>query len=273
MIPLDFITEWRKHAPWPQNNQVEQDLILSRAIVEMFQQKEVKNSLAFRGGTALYKLNDMPPARYSEDIDLVQLESEPIGEVLNAMRKVLDPWLGTPKWVQKDARVVLKYKFESEDLPPIPMRLKIEINSREHFTVYGVKDREFSVDSRWFKGSAMVKTYQREELLGTKLRALYQRRKSRDLFDLWITSQRTSIDPVRVVECFYKYIEHDAIDISRAQFEENFRRKLTDPIFGEDIEPLLAAGIDWKRDAAEKYVLEEILPLMKGDPWKGGTPE
>lgn len=31
MIPLDFITEWRATAPWIQDSQVEQDLILSRA--------------------------------------------------------------------------------------------------------------------------------------------------------------------------------------------------------------------------------------------------
>ncbi|MGH2469017.1 MAG: nucleotidyl transferase AbiEii/AbiGii toxin family protein [Chloroflexota bacterium] len=38
--------------------------------------------------------------------------------------------------------------------------------------------------SPWFTGSADVPTFALEELLGTKLRALYQRRKGRDLFDL-----------------------------------------------------------------------------------------
>lgn len=57
MIPFDFITEWRAEAPWAADAQVEQDLILSRALVAMFSVPEVAQRLAFRGGTALYKLH------------------------------------------------------------------------------------------------------------------------------------------------------------------------------------------------------------------------
>ncbi|MGB3976564.1 MAG: hypothetical protein WBM02_08675 [bacterium] len=53
MIPIDFITEWRQVAPWPSNEQVEQDLIISRAIVEIFNQEQLSKRLAWRGGTAL----------------------------------------------------------------------------------------------------------------------------------------------------------------------------------------------------------------------------
>ena len=56
MIPQDFITEWKRHAPWPRNDQVEQDLIISRALVEIFNHPLLAENLAFRGGTALYKL-------------------------------------------------------------------------------------------------------------------------------------------------------------------------------------------------------------------------
>ena len=36
MIPRDYITAWRAEAPWVQDFQVEQDLIISRALVEIF---------------------------------------------------------------------------------------------------------------------------------------------------------------------------------------------------------------------------------------------
>ena len=90
MIPLDYITEWRTEAPWAMTSQVEQDLILSRALVDMFAEPGIAESLAFRGGTALYKLHIRPPARYSEDIDLVQVATGPIGSVLDAIRRVED---------------------------------------------------------------------------------------------------------------------------------------------------------------------------------------
>lgn len=91
MIPRDYITAWRAEAPWVQDFQVEQDLVISRAIVEIFSKPLLRDALAFRGGTALYKLHLMPPARYSEDIDLVQTRAEAAGPTMEALRAVLDP--------------------------------------------------------------------------------------------------------------------------------------------------------------------------------------
>lgn len=109
MSPPDSITEWRAHAPWVTDVQVEQDLVIRRALVELFSRPLVASALAFRGGTALYKLHLVPAARYSEDIDLVQIEAGPIGPVLKEVRAALDPWLGEPSWKQSEGRVTLNY--------------------------------------------------------------------------------------------------------------------------------------------------------------------
>ena len=63
MIPKDFITEWREHAPWVADRQVEQDLVISRALVALFSSEAIAAGLAFRGGTALYKLHLRPGMR------------------------------------------------------------------------------------------------------------------------------------------------------------------------------------------------------------------
>ena len=78
MIPSSFITAWRKNAPWIENSQVEQDLIIERSLVEIFNDPFLKEHLSFRGGTALHKFFMKPQPRYSEDIDLVQIKPEPI---------------------------------------------------------------------------------------------------------------------------------------------------------------------------------------------------
>jgi predicted nucleotidyltransferase component of viral defense system len=195
VIPRDYITEWRAHAPWVQDFQVEQDLVISRALAEIFAHPLLRSSLAFRGGTALYKLYITPPPRYSEDIDLVQVNAEPIGPVMDALRATLDPWLGKPQWKQTEGRVALNYRFGSEDTPPLRLRLKVEINSREHFALFERASVPFTVSSRWYTGSADISTYHFDELLGTKLRALYQRRKGRDLFDLAIALKNPGVDP------------------------------------------------------------------------------
>lgn len=68
MIPQSYITAWRKRAPWQENYQVEQDLIIHRALIALFRDEFIKERLAFRGGTALHKLFLFPAVRYSEDI-------------------------------------------------------------------------------------------------------------------------------------------------------------------------------------------------------------
>ena len=83
MIPKAQITQWRQIASWADDIQVEQDLILSRVLVEIFSDPFLHKELAFRGGTALHKLFFSPAARYSEDIDLVRTST-------GAIKKIVD---------------------------------------------------------------------------------------------------------------------------------------------------------------------------------------
>jgi predicted nucleotidyltransferase component of viral defense system len=269
MIPQANITAWRATAPWADDAQVEQDLVLSRATVEIFTGPELSGSLALRGGTALNKLFIHPPSRYSEDIDLVQTEPGAIGDVLNALRRRLDPWLGRPKRSSSEASVTLVYRFESE-VPPIrPLRLKIEMNTREHFAVLDYHRRPLAVANPWFTGDASVTTYQLDELMGTKLRALYQRRKGRDLFDLWLCLSRGLLDPDQVVACFSVYMKHEKRTISRAEFERNLFEKETASVFLDDIRPLLATGISYDVKVAATLVRENLISRLTGEPWRG----
>ena len=169
MIPRDYITEWRAQAPWVADLQVEQDLVISRALVAIYAHPLLARSLAFRGGTALYKLHIRPAPRYSEDIDLVQINAEPAGPLMDAMREALDPWLGSAQWKQTEGRVTFVYRFVSEGTPPVRLRLKVEINSREHFSVHGLMGIPFSVASRWYAGACEVCTYTLDELLGYQI--------------------------------------------------------------------------------------------------------
>jgi predicted nucleotidyltransferase component of viral defense system len=269
MIPQDYITQWRKVAPWADNAQVEQDLVISRALVEIFSNPTLKDALAFRGGTALYKLFMKPPARYSEDIDLVQIRAEPAGEIMGALQDLLNPWLGKPKYKQTQGRVTFVYRFDSEDQPPLPLKLKVEINTREHFSVYGITAHPFEVSSRWFEGACDIGCYELDELLGTKLRALYQRKKGRDLLDLAIALEETSADPTRILECFAKYMEQGSYRVSRAEFERNIHLKLQDKGFTSDMSPLLATGRSWDLEKAVELVSKNLIEVIPGDPWKG----
>lgn len=269
MIPNTSIIGWRSHAPWSTSAQTEQDLILSRAIIEIFADPFLRERLAFRGGTALQKVYLKEPVRYSEDIDLVQRRAEPIGPVINSIRDKLDIWLGKPKWEFSRANASLVYRFDSEMAPIERLRLKIEINTREHFTVLGFKSKPFTVDNPWFKGSAELATYELEELMGTKMRAFYQRQKGRDLYDLhYVLDKFPNLDTEKVVHCFQKYLAHEKLSVSRAEFEANMQEKMNSKRFQADIHPILHPDQAFEMACAYKQVHEKLISKLSGKPWK-----
>jgi lysyl-tRNA synthetase class II len=106
---------------------------------------------------------------------------------------------------------------------------------------------DFSVQSNWFTGSAKVNTFQFEELIATKLRALYQRKKGRDLFDLWLAIQQEDFDVRKTVNTFAHYMEKGGHTITRLNFEKNLEEKLHDPDFIADIDSLLSPEMKEKR--------------------------
>lgn len=270
MIPSDFIAEWRAQTRWPTDEQVEQDLVLSRALVAIFKDPDLASAVALRGGTALHKLHFSPPRRYSDDIDLVQLRPGPFGSTMDRLRACLDTWLGEPKREQGHG-VRLIYRFESEIPPVVRLRLKIETNTREHFAVLGTTNRPFAVDSRWWRDSADITTFQLEELLGTKLRALFQRKKGRDLFDLHLALE-AGADPAAIVDIFLTYTTKAGHQITRAMFEENLAGKIRLPAFTDDIHVLLPPGATFDITDGAERVQRELIARLPGAAWKGKPP-
>ena len=268
MIPRADIVAWRQVAPWADDGMVEQDLILSRALIEIFSDARLAEAFAFRGGTALHKLVLSPPSRYSEDIDLVQITPGPIGGFIDNMRRRLT-WLGEPSWDQAEANVTLLYRFDSEIAPIRRMRLKVEIQTREHFSVYGHVTRPLAIGSRWFTGRADISTFEVDELLATKLRALYQRRYGRDLFDLWDARRRSQVDPDRVVAAFHTYLDRQGLKITRAEFERNLAAKARNKAFLGDVKPMLAPGVVYDPLQALDLVQKDFIARLPGAPWKG----
>ncbi len=105
--------------------------------------------------------------------------------------------------------------------------------------------------------------------LGTKLRALYQRKKGRDLFDLWLALERGGFEAEAVIQCFARYMVEGGHSASRAQVEANLHAKASSREFRGDINPLLRPGIDWDFDVAMEVVQDRLVGKLPGEPWKG----
>ena len=241
MIPMMNIIAWSASAPWAEMRQVEQDLIISRALIELFGDPMLAQELRFRGGTALHKLHFPKPLRYSEDIDLVRTTAGPIGPILDRSRERLERWLGRATFEQSTTAPKLRFRVPAEDGTG-DIRLKVEINTREIEAFDPPHAIRYSVANPWFEGGAELSTFSREELLATKLRALLQRNKGRDLLDLFEALETfEALNKRRIVECFGLYIERSGTQISRAQAEERMFAKLAAPRFMTDIRPLLSS--------------------------------
>ena len=264
MIPQAYITEWSNNVPWQTNEQVEQDLVICRALIAIFSDEFLASSLAFRGGTALHKLYLHPQPRYSEDIDLVQIRPEPIKETIQRLQERLR-FIDTTSVVdQRKNNNTLKFRFESEFPPVLNLRIKVEINCKEHFSVLEYKKFPFEVKSSWFTGSCNITTYRLEELLGTKLRALYQRRKGRDLYDMFkALTQVPDLDIQAIIKCYHEYMRF-VVDQppTRKQYLQNLKAKMLDAEFLGDTAAIIRPDENYNRLEAYELVKNEIIERL-----------
>jgi predicted nucleotidyltransferase component of viral defense system len=259
VIPRAAITEWGRTVPWPTVEQIEQDLLLSRLIIEIANDDYLGNELLFRGGTCLHKLHAPKPLRYSEDLDYVRSTAGGIRELTRAVTQI-----GTRLGMEVRTRigehpkVFLRVPYETGVRQ---MRIKIEANTFERSPARPPIRIPYRVESSWFTGAADALTFTLDEVVATKIRALFQRSKGRDLFDLWLALTRLGVPASSVVKAFAAY-RPDGYTKRRAEL--NLREKAKRSAFREDIRPLVTAWPEgYDIDAAAELVIADVLALME----------
>lgn len=220
--------------------------------------------LAWRGGTALYKLYLTPQPRYSEDIDLVLIRPEPMGPILDRLREV--PSFVPDKQAKgKHYSHILKLRFVSE-AGAIPCRIKVEINCNEHFSELGFAKVPFEVKSSWFSGSCEVTAYRLEEMLGTKFNAVYGRKKTRDLFDMDFVFKHSSPDVDAILRCWRRYKKEYGEELpSWREYCHNVEEKLADPDYRDGMTALLRPDVIFDPDSAWQNMKGKIVDLLMAD--------
>jgi predicted nucleotidyltransferase component of viral defense system len=170
-------------------------------------------------------------------------------------------FLGSKRSVkQNEKNNTIVYRFETEIAPVINFRLKLEINCREHFSELGFKKLVHSMDSSWFSGSTEIISYELEELLGTKLRALYQRKKGRDLFDIYYALIQLNPDCNKIIACYKRYMRFSS---SRAktskEFLINMDKKMKSDEFNSDTVSILRPDVAYDFNKAYELVKKNII--------------
>ena len=264
-------------APWSAQHQVEQDLILCRAMVALFDDAFLSSQIAMRGGTLLHKVHLAPASRYSEDIDLVVVGTRPEEHIRRTVRRVLTDVLGTPKasvWdtiklalrnTVKPSRVLrMTYSIPSIIESGRMLDIVVEANVTERKPHLSVVEIPFSFPFRDKSVQTQIKGYDIHEMLGTKMRAMFQRKRGRDLFDLYwaLTKSASPVDPPAIIESFQHYMKQEGTTAGRAEFVGILEAHLKDRGFCSDMEPLLRSGISYDPQSAGSYVKTNLLSLL-----------
>jgi predicted nucleotidyltransferase component of viral defense system len=265
VIPAAFITEWRARVPWPESYQVEQDLILSRLMVEIAGSELLGGELVMRGGTCLHKLHLLKPYRYSEDLDYVRRTAGPIGTYLDQLRAVAEDVGLSVSHVDRAGQMVHVILEAQATDPHGQIRIKIETNITETTPFQTPTTIEHAIASRWWNGDAKIPTFVLDEMMSTKLRALYQRRKGRDLFDIWLVLTGGEAAPAEIVGGLEHYMRNNVF--TYPQLRLNLLGKLTDASFRTDLASLVAEIPEgYNIDIAADTLMERIGVLLRNAP-------
>lgn len=254
MIPEAFVTAWSTRAPWPSPGQVEQDLLLSRVLIEMYQDEFLRDELVFRGGTCLHKLHLPIPRRYSEDLDFVRTTSSGIAPLTRAVTT-----LGERLGFEVSTRISQhpKIHLRTTAADGTTLRIKVEINTHERSPARPLIRMPHVVESPWWSGMGDIITFTLAELVSTKIRALFQRKKGRDLFDLWLALTELNLNPDDILEAFPTYAP-PGLTAKRAIAD--LEAKMLDPAFRTDIAPLIDPWpSDYDIDTAGRMVIDLLL--------------
>jgi len=257
VIPRRHLTAWTLTHPWPSPAQVEQDLLLTRAICEIADHRFLGDELVFRGGTAMHKLHLPEPLRYSEDLDYVRRTASPIGPVLTALRATGDD-LGFTTTSRVGTHPKVLWRTTSDD--GVPLRIKIEINTHERTPAMPLLQMPFAPKTTWWDASVHVQTFQAPELVATKIRALFQRSKGRDLFDLWLALTQMELDPDTILDAFSSYRPEG---MTARTAITNLEEKVSDHQFRTDLDMLLTTPPPgYSIDQAATVVTDTLLSRL-----------
>lgn len=166
----------------------------------------------------------------------------------------------------------IEHEFSPTVAPPMRAAIKVEINYTESAPFYQIVHLPYAPPLPELNGTqVMLRSYDLDEMLGTKMRALFQREQGRDLFDLWHAwslseggAPSARVQPARVVAAFSDYMRRENTVVARAEYEAELASKLRLPDFRNDMAAMIHADVkDYDVDKAADLVRAVFLSRLK----------
>ncbi|OQX19633.1 MAG: CRISPR-associated protein Csx11 [Candidatus Altiarchaeales archaeon A3] len=212
---------------------LERDYVIEWVLKSIYGYPQLKDILIFKGGTALKKAY-FKDYRFSADLDFTAIKDVG-GNILktifeNIVKKsaedsgisFLDIEFEQTRDEYNEEAFEIKIPFigptQQKNSPP---KIKVQITRYEKLFFKPEEKDLISTYSDNKDCTVKLKVYSLEEIIGEKLRALHQRVRPRDLYDLYYLLTTQNINKIRVCECFLKKCEHKKVDWNIDPFEKS----------------------------------------------------
>ncbi len=272
MIPRTCIQQYADGLVFtPTLKQAEQALLLRRVMVAVGEHGDLKDKLVCSGGTTLHQALLPNPLRHSEDLDLLVIKRAPLKPVYNAFYDIGE-YLGFSDVAVQSRKKFPKIYYGIEHENNDRGLLKIEL-SQEPASLTMAADsvsREVSIDTPWYSGAAAVRCVTPVDLAASKVSAIHNRNKPRDLSDLQIIVRSGLAKPADIARRFYD-LQWDRS--KKAQTIGYFRQRVNafhsgdafrDALEAEEADSFICQGFDLP-SAQQVYlsVLDEVAEIHK----------
>lgn len=235
MIPREALSHWDDVVPWDDSSLVEQDLALTRLILDIANHPTLFDKLSLKGGTCLHKLWLPEPWRYSEDLDYNRIVSSDPLEIINSLREVASD-TGFSDTIFKQNKLFLHLWLLDALKDGQEFRVKIDIQREIKPDSSAYQYRQLVIDSPWYNNRASVRANTAEDIIASKVLASFQRARPRDLFDMWAAIKAGIVTYADVASRFASYRPDNPERWNTGKAARNLVAKLSDHSYIAELE-------------------------------------
>lgn len=235
MIPQEALSHWDDVVPWDDNRLVEQDLALTRLILDIANHPILLNKLSLKGGTCLHKLWLPEPWRYSEDLDYNRIVASNPLEIINSLKEIAFD-TGFKDTIFKQNKLFMHLWLIDALDDGQEFRVKIDIQREIKSDSSAYQYRQFAIDNPWCSKQASVRSNTAEDIVASKVLALFQRSRPRDLFDMWAAIKAGIVTYVDVASRFASYRPDNPERWNTSKAARSLMAKLSDPSYIVELE-------------------------------------
>lgn len=235
----------------------EHDYRRSHLLHDIYSNNLLRERLLLKGGTAINKLHLKDLSRLSVDLDFNQ--TGPKDEVLGEAKRIRETLVEIASKQDQSYKIDFEPRYEQTTIhlrytsvtglqPAQP--IKIEVSHIERFPILRTVNKDLTIYD--LGTSASIGTYRIEELLATKLRALYDRMKGRDLYDLALSFSLVR-DKTALRKMFLYYFYRDRKVFNPKKFFD----KVSGSTYEDDVSGFIRSHSKFDLDGAKKEVLRD----------------